>query len=70
VFDVGTILIDMVDGRSKALIWRGWAERSLDGIVDNQGVMNQTIDRAISLIFARLPVRQISGERRPVARTN
>ena len=70
VYDEGTILIDIVDGRTKALIWRGWAERSLDGIVDNQDLMNQTIDRAISVIFARLPVRHLSGGRPYLARTN
>ena len=34
VYDQGTLLIDIVDARTKALIWRGWAERSLDGVVD------------------------------------
>ena len=63
VYDEGTILIDIVDGRTRALIWRGWAERSLDGIVDDQDWMNQTIDRAVSVICARLPVRRLSGGR-------
>jgi hypothetical protein len=64
VYDQGTLLLDVVDTRSKALIWRGWAERSLDGIVDNQDAMNQVIDRAVSAIFARLPVRQLEGAAR------
>jgi hypothetical protein len=64
VYDQGTLLLDVVDARSKALIWRGWAERSLDGIVDNQDAMNQVIDRAVSAIFARLPVRQLEGAAR------
>ena len=63
VYDEGTLLIDIVDGRTKALIWRGWAERSLDGVIDNQEGMNRTIDRAVSSIFARLPVRRLSGGR-------
>jgi hypothetical protein len=67
VYDQGTLLLDVVDARSKALIWRGWAERSLDGIVDNQDAMNQVIDRAVSAIFARLPVRQLEGTANPRA---
>jgi len=59
VFDEGTLLLDFVDARTNALIWRGWAERSLDGVLDNQNWMNQTIDRAVSLIFGRLPVRRL-----------
>lgn len=63
VYDEGTLLIDIVDARTKALIWRGWAERSLDGVVDDQDLMNQAVDRAVSSIFARLPVRRLSGGR-------
>ena len=63
VYDEGTLLIDVVNARTRSLIWRGWAERSLDGIVDNQDLMNQTIDRAVSVICARLPVRRLSGGR-------
>ena len=63
VYDQGTLLLDVVDTRSQALIWRGWAERSLDGVVDNQDVMDQVIDRAVSAIFARLPVRHLEGGR-------
>ena len=63
VYDQGTLLIDIIDARTKALIWRGWAERSLDGVVDNQEVMNQAIDRAVSSIFAKLPVRRLTAGR-------
>jgi hypothetical protein len=63
VYDRGTLLLDVVETRSKALIWRGWAERSLDGVVDNQDAMNQVIDRAVSAIFARMPVRHLEGGR-------
>ena len=59
VFDEGTLLIDFVDARTDALVWRGWAERSLDGVVDNQAWMNQVIDKAVVAIFNRLPKRTI-----------
>jgi hypothetical protein len=58
VYDEGTLYIDITDARTNTLIWRGWAETSLDGIVDNQDVMNQVIDRAVRSICARLPVRR------------
>lgn len=57
VFDEGTLLIDFVDARTEALVWRGWAERSLDGVVDDQAWMNQVIDKAVVAIFGRLPTR-------------
>lgn len=67
VYDRGTLLIDVIDTRSRALIWRGWDERSIDRVVDDQDLMNQAIDRAISAIFARLPVRRLVGNRPALA---
>jgi hypothetical protein len=59
VLDEGTLLIDLVDARTDALVWRGWAERSLDGVVDDQSWMNQVIDKAVAAIFGRLPARRL-----------
>jgi hypothetical protein len=55
VFDAGTLTLDMVDARSNRLIWRGWAERSIDGPVDDQELFEQRIDRAVQRIIERLP---------------
>lgn len=57
VYDSGTLLVDLVDGRTNRLIWRGWAESSLDGVIDNQEWMEQRIDEAVTKIVARLPRR-------------
>jgi hypothetical protein len=57
IFDEGTLLIDLVDTRTNALVWRAWAESSLDGVIDNQELMNNAIDRAVASIFSRLPMR-------------
>jgi hypothetical protein len=59
VFDEGTLLIDFVDARTDALVWRGWAERSLDGVVDDQAWMNEVIDKAVAAIFGRLPASSL-----------
>jgi hypothetical protein len=60
VFEEGTLLIDFVDARTDALVWRGWAERSLlEGVVDDQASMNHVIDKAVAAIFGRLPARRL-----------
>ena len=56
VYDAGTLLIDFMDSRSHQLMWRGWAERGLDGVIDDQTWMDATIDDAVARIMARLPV--------------
>jgi hypothetical protein len=56
VYDAGTLLIDFIDARSNQLMWRGWAERGLDGVIDDQTWMDNTIDDAVTRIMARLPL--------------
>jgi hypothetical protein len=55
VFDAGTIVIDLIDARSRRLVWRGWAEGDIDGVVDNQKWMEQRVDEAVAKIIERLP---------------
>lgn len=55
VYEAGTLLIDFIDARTNTLAWRGWAEDSFDGVIDDQRWMEETIDKAVSRILARLP---------------
>jgi hypothetical protein len=57
VYDEGTLLIDLTDARSGALVWRGVAESALTDAVNNQLRMEETVDRVVTRIFARLPRR-------------
>ena len=57
VFDAGTVTIDFIDTRTNRLVWRGWAEDSIDGVVDNQDWMEQKIDEAVTRILDELPPR-------------
>jgi hypothetical protein len=55
VYDAGTLMVDFMDRRTNRLAWRGWAERSFDGVVDDQKWMEATIDKTVATILARLP---------------
>jgi hypothetical protein len=57
VYDRGTIVLDFADPRSNRLVWRGWAEGSLDGIIDSQKLIEQKIDQAVERIMNRFPGR-------------
>ncbi len=57
VYDAGNILIDLVDGRTEKLAWRGWVETSLEGSIDNQRFMEEQIDQAVTRILEKLPRR-------------
>ena len=58
VYDAGTLLLDFIDTRTNTLAWRGWAEGSLDGVIDDQQWMEETVDKAVERILARLPRHQ------------
>jgi hypothetical protein len=51
----GTLFIDFIDARTNTLAWRGWAEGSLDGVIDDQRWMEKVIDATVAKILARLP---------------
>ena len=55
VSEAGTLTLDLVDTRTNKVIWRGWAEGTVDGVIDNQDWMEQKIDEAVTRILERLP---------------
>jgi hypothetical protein len=57
VYDAGTLFVDLVDPRTNKLVWRGWAEGSVEGGIDNQDWMEARVDEAVKRILARLPRR-------------
>ena len=59
VYEAGTLMIDVMDRRTDRLAWRGWAERSFDGVIENQEWMEATIDEAVARILAQLPRRPL-----------
>ena len=57
VYDASTIVLDFIDARTNALVWRGWANDSLAALIDNQEAMEEDIDQAVARILERLPRR-------------
>ena len=57
VFDAGTIVIDLIDARTKRLVWRGWDEGSIDGVINNQVWMEKRVDESVARILGQLPRR-------------
>jgi hypothetical protein len=55
VYDAGTLIIDLVEPRTNRLVWRGWAEGSVEGQIDDQAWFEKRIDDAVARILSRLP---------------
>lgn len=60
VYEAGTLVIDAVDPRSDRLLWRGWAEGSFDGFIDQQTALTTRIDEAVTRVLARYPAMPAS----------
>lgn len=54
-YEQGTIVLDIVNARSDKLVWRGWAQDSLQGIIDNQDRMETHIEEAVTKMMAAFP---------------
>jgi uncharacterized protein DUF4136 len=56
-YEAGTLVVDIVDAASNVLIWRGWAQGSLDGVLGNRDRLRRRIDESVRQMFENLPRR-------------
>jgi hypothetical protein len=53
--EVGTIMIDVLDARTKRLIWRGWAQTSVEGVLGDPEKVGDRVAKAVTAMFKRFP---------------
>ena len=53
-FEQGTLVVDVIDARTNRLIWRGWAQDSVD--VDNRDRLHRQVDEGVARMFERFPL--------------
>ena len=54
-YEQGTIVIDVMDTKTNRLVWRGWAQDSVQDTLNNQDRMEKQIEEAVSKMFVRFP---------------
>ena len=54
-YEAGTLILDVVDRRTNRVVWRGWAQDSFDGVIDNSDRLERVITRAVAQMLARFP---------------
>lgn len=54
-YEAGTLVLDVVDTRTNRVIWRGWAQDSVEDVLDNQDKMARKINQAITRMLERFP---------------
>jgi len=56
-YEAGTLVLDFMDAHTNKLIWRGWAQKSVEDMLRDKDKMADTIDRAVSEMLRQLPPR-------------
>ena len=54
-YEAGTLVLDVVDARTNSVIWRGWAQHNVAGVLGDRDKMARKIDEAVRRMLERLP---------------
>ena len=54
-YEAGTLVLDVVDARTRRVIWRGWAQHNVEGVLGHPDKMAGKIDEAVRRMLERLP---------------
>jgi hypothetical protein len=54
-YEAGTLVLDLVDARTNRVVWRGWAQNSVEGVLGNRDRMARKISEGVTLMLKRLP---------------
>lgn len=54
-YEQGTLIIDIVDARTSKVVWRGWAQDVMNGVIDNQDRLERQVDEGVTKMMRLLP---------------
>jgi hypothetical protein len=54
-YEAGTIVLDVVDARTQKVVWRGWAQDAVAGMLRNDDTLAKKVREAVTRMFADMP---------------
>ena len=54
-FEQGTLVIDIVDRRTNKVVWRGWSQDTMTGVIDNQDRLEAQVEEGVTRMMLLLP---------------
>jgi hypothetical protein len=54
-FEQGTLVVDIVDAETNKVVWRGWAQDVMNGVIDNQDLLDRQVDEGVTKMMRLLP---------------
>ena len=64
-YEAGTIVLDVIDAASNRLIWRGWVQTNMRGVIGNRAGLSEVVDEAAARILQRFPRSPRAGDEPP-----
>jgi hypothetical protein len=56
-YEISTLMIDVVDARTKKLVWRAWSRDDLSGVIDDQQQLRRAVTAAVVDMMKLFPTR-------------
>jgi len=54
-YEAGTLVIDVVDAQSQRVVWRGWAQTDVEGVIGHPDRLTRMINQAVKRMLAGFP---------------
>jgi len=54
-YEQGTIVLDVVNTHTNKVVWRGWSQEAIEGIIDNQDLLRREVNKAVTRMMALFP---------------
>jgi len=54
-YELGSLIVDIVDTKTNKVVWRGWAQDAMNGVIDNQARLEKQVDEGVMKMMALLP---------------
>ena len=49
------IVLDVVDTHTNRVVWRGWAQDNIDGVIDRQDLLRKVVNTAVARMMELFP---------------
>jgi hypothetical protein len=54
-YEQGTLVVDIVDVKTNKVVWRGWAQDVMNGVIDDQNRLDNQVDEGVMKMMQLLP---------------
>ncbi len=54
-YEEGTLIVDVAEPKAKAILWRGWSQTDVGGLIENPREMEKRIRESVRLMMKKFP---------------